>query len=165
MNKWWWQRSYVSNTETQETLKRWCDDVKVWNGAQTLFIHRKRQPNTWSWEISHEQPCITLVSVIRKKCTWKLCTFAFVWNPECLISSLFYFFPLALLSNSSLVYLKLTLSSFIHQGRISQRKELEDWRISKRGTLNKGRETGMRRRVERRKVTGKVWMLELVYFF
>lgn len=35
-------------------------------------------------------------------------------------------FSLALLSNSSLLYLELTLSGFIRQGRISQRKEVGD---------------------------------------
>lgn len=55
----------------------------------------------------------------------------------------FYFTAFSLVSNSSLLYLKLTLSSFIPQDRFSQRKEVGDCRESKRGALE---ENGTRKR-------------------
>lgn len=42
----------------------------------------------------------------------------------------------------SLLYLKLTLSSFIHQGRLSQRKEEGDWEKSKSKTVNREMKEG-----------------------
>lgn len=96
-------------------------------------------------------------------CCWKLCTYgslkmSFLTSVRKSVSLFLcsFFFPLTLFSNSSLLYLKLTLSSFIHQERFSEGKVVGDLRKSKRGAWITRRKRGGERSERVREQVGGV---------
>lgn len=114
-----------------------CAWVHVWciSGESKEATLAIMQPQVWG--------LIFWLLLRQKTYSWKLCTSGSLktllwesWVFHSFSLSFFFTFPF---SNSSQIYLKLTLSSFIHQGGFSQRKEVGGWRKSKRGEPWTGR--------------------------